>query len=102
MKQKLKKNWHIILIAILMVFSMSKCTQSCNRASTISTITLERDSLANVVDTLKQQNEILSVKLNGMQDNVDLLNGVNDKMREDKLKLDSIDRVNKWKNKSRK
>ena len=31
MKKFLKEKWQIIVIAILLIFGMSKCSQSCNR-----------------------------------------------------------------------
>ena len=32
----IKKNWKIILIAILVIFSLNKCTVACNRDTTIN------------------------------------------------------------------
>lgn len=41
----IKANWKVILICILMLFSVSKCTQSCNRDSEINRVNVVCDSL---------------------------------------------------------
>ena len=48
MKEKIKKNWYIIVIVILLIFGMNKCTTSCNRGHEINNLKQEvskRDSL---------------------------------------------------------
>ena len=89
--EKIKKNWHIIVIVVLLLFSLSKCTQSCNRATeidmNIQTI-VEKDS------TISALNDSI-VALNHR---IDLL--TNDKSNQEKLiesQKESIDKINEAK-----
>ena len=56
--EKIKKYWKEILIAILVIFSLSKCTTSCSRGRTIKKQNMElvqKDSL------IKVQNDSLNI-----------------------------------------
>ena len=72
MKEKIKKNWYIIVIVILLIFGMNKCSTSCNRGHEINNLKREvskRDSLLqNLSDTLYNkvhQIEMLELELKG-------------------------------------
>ena len=71
---KIKKNWKTILIVLLVLFSLNKCTVSCNRQGIIDKQNIEivkQDSL------IKAQNDsirILNVELIGKNDKEDALN----------------------------
>lgn len=71
---KIKKNWKSILIVLLVLFSLNKCTVSCNRQGVIDKQNIEiikQDSL------IKAQNDsirILNVELIGKNDKEDALN----------------------------
>ena len=86
--KKIKKNWHIIVIVLLLLFGMSKCTQSCNRSAEIdkNVVTIEKkDSLIKV---LKDSVVTLNHK-------IDLLR--NDKSNQEKLiesQKESINKIN--------
>ena len=70
MLDKIKNNWKIILIAILMLFSLNKCTQSCNRQIKINEQTIKIEQLDS---TLQAKNdEIISLK----RDTTDYLNRI--------------------------
>ena len=53
----IKKNWHIILIAILVIFSLNRCIVACNRDNKISQQQIEivhQDSVnKNQLDSIK-------------------------------------------------
>lgn len=89
--EKIKKNCHIIVIALLLLFGMSKCTQSCNRSTEINkniTTIEQKDSLIKVL-------EDSIVTLNH---NIDLLS--NDKSNQEKLiesQKESLDKINEAK-----
>lgn len=74
MMNKIKKNWKTILIVLLVLFSLNKCTVSCNRQGVIDKQNVEivkQDSL------IKAQNDsirILNVELIGKNDKEDALN----------------------------
>ena len=54
----IKKNWKIIVIVLLVLFGMNKCTVSCNRGTTINKQQIElfqKDSI------IKAQNDSLNI-----------------------------------------
>lgn len=57
---KIKKNWKEILIGLLVIFCMNKCTVSCNRGSKLDKATKEiatKDStIAAMSDSIKSLN----------------------------------------------
>lgn len=84
--EKLKKNWYIIVIVILLIFSLSKCTQSCNRQTTIDKTNVElvkKDSIIKVMN-----DSIVS-----LNHKIDLL--TNDKTNQEKLVETQQDAINK-------
>ena len=89
--EKIKKNWHIIVIVVLLLFGMSKCTQSCNRSTEINKniITIEqKDSLIKV----------LNDSVVTLNHKIDLLS--NDKSNQEKLiesQKESLDKINEAK-----
>lgn len=71
MIDKVKKNWKIILIGFLLLFSMNKCTQSCSRGGAIKKLNTEivtKDSIyniqKNIIDSLSLENKALDARLN--------------------------------------
>lgn len=71
---KLKKNWKILVIIILAIFALNKCTVSCNRSNELnnvkqtviqkdSVISLQKDSIITLNNTIKLYEE----KVNGLQ-----------------------------------
>jgi chromosome segregation ATPase len=102
MVNKLKKNWKTILIALLVLFSLNKCTVSCNRQGVIDKQTIElvqKDSIIvakqdtikakqetiekmmliiegknNVTDAHLDNKEFYEYKVNKLQDSIKVLN----------------------------
>ena len=89
--EKIKKNWYIIVIVVLLLFGMSKCTQSCNRSTEINkniTTIEQKDSLIKVLE-----DSVVS-----LNHKIDLLS--NDKSNQEKLiesQKESIDKINEAK-----
>ena len=70
MLDKVKKNWKTILIGVLMLFGLNKCTQSCNRQIKIDEQIVKIEQLDS---TLQEKNsEIVSLK----RDTSDYLNRI--------------------------
>lgn len=74
MKDFLNKHWKNIVIVILVLFSLNKCTVSCNRGNKLKQTNIEvmqRDSvITDMNDTikhLKAEIQILNEKLTGVQ-----------------------------------
>lgn len=83
--EKIKKHWKNILLIVLLLFSLSKCTQSCNRAGTIDKIQAENTvSLAKKDSTIKALSDSCTVlnttikvyeeRVSGMQQSLDIQN----------------------------
>lgn len=67
--EKIKQHWKVILICLLAMMWMSKCTTGCSQERTINTLKTElhqKDSVNTVLnakcDSLKTENTILNVK----------------------------------------
>lgn len=86
---KLKKNWKEILIAILILFGMNKCTASCNRGSKLNKANQEiayKDSLNKVMtDSIKS----LNVTIANLSDK----NGMLSEFNRQQTKSDSLNRA---------
>lgn len=72
MKEKLKKNWHIIVIVVLTFWGMNRCTTSCNSNhklndanKTIETMHSNIDSLNLVINHQSHMIDILNERLTG-------------------------------------
>ena len=72
----IKKNWQIILIVLLLLFGMNKCTVSCNRGNTIDkqqTEIVQKDSIIKVQsDSLN----ILKIRWTDAQTNQSTYQGI--------------------------
>ncbi len=101
----IKKNWKMILIGLLVIFSLNKCTVACNRDTKInkqqielvqkdSIIKVQADSL-NILkirwnDAQTNKNDIVGVALNSKQE---LTNQVNQLTNENKTLLQKINQL---------
>ena len=81
----IKKHWKNILLIVLLLFSLSKCTQSCNRAETIdkmgsenAELVVKKDSMIKALsDSCTVLNTTIKVyeeRVNGMQQSLDIQN----------------------------
>ena len=86
---KLKKNWKEILIVLLILFGMNKCTVSCNRGSKLNKANKEivyKDSLNKaMVDSIKS----LNVTIANLADK----NGMLSEFNRQQTKSDSLNRA---------
>ena len=86
---KLKKNWKEILIVLLILFGMNKCTVSCNRGSKLNKANQEivyKDSLNKAMaDSIKS----LNVTITNLADK----NGMLSEFNRQQTKSDSLNRA---------
>ena len=59
---KIKQHWKEILIGLLTLFSLNKCTQSCNRDTKINTQQIEIIQKDSIIKTQKEQLDILKIR----------------------------------------
>jgi len=86
MKEKLKKNWHIIVIIVLVLFSLSKCTQSCNRQ-------FECDTLNHTIEQKDSMLNVYNDSIITLNHKIDIL--MNDNENQEKLVETQKDAINK-------
>lgn len=101
----IKKNWKMVLIALLVVFSLNKCTVACNRDTKINkqqTELVQKDSIIKVQadslnilkirwdDAQTNKNDIVGVALNSKQE---LTNQVNQLTNENKTLSQKINQL---------
>ena len=67
---KLKKNWQIIVIVLLLLFSVSKCTQSCNRQGIVNRQAQQIEMLDSLCTSQEQTIQFL------VKDTADYLNQI--------------------------
>ena len=86
---KLKKNWKEILIVLLILFGMNKCTVSCNRGSKLNKVNQEivyKDSLNKAMtDSINS----LNVTIANLTDK----NGMLSEFNRQQTKSDSLNRA---------
>ena len=81
----IKKHWKNILLIVLLLFSLSKCTQSCNRAVTIDKMESENTELVakkdSIIKALSDSCTVLNTtikvyeeRVSGMQQSLDIQN----------------------------
>lgn len=71
---KIKKNWKSILIVLLVLFSLNKCTVSCNRQGVIDKQNIEIVKQDSIIKAQNDSIRILNVELIGKNDKEDALN----------------------------
>ena len=123
MLNKLKKNWKTVLIALLVLFSLNKCTVSCNRQGVIDkqnialvqkdniifakqdTIKAKQETIEkmmlviegknNVTDAHLDNKEFFEYRINKLNDSISVLNKANTKLKNDlKRKNGEISNLN--------
>lgn len=87
--EKIKKNWKTILIVLLVIFSLNKCTVSCNRGSKLSqaeqTISKQDSTIKVMNDSIKS----LNVTIANLADK----NGMLSEFNKQQSKSDSLNRA---------
>ena len=57
----MRKNWKNILIVVLVLFSLGKCTQSCNRSLRVDELESEAVTKESTINSLTKQVELLKI-----------------------------------------
>lgn len=109
MKEFINKHGLKIIIVILVLFGLNKCTVSCNRGNSINKLNLTNSELMQKVDSLTKVNDILSVRLDDGQKSqnayqniatgnqkalIDSINSLTNELNFTKRKLNTIQNEN--------
>ena len=95
---KIKQYWREVLIGLLVIFGLNKCTQSCNRATTIDEqtnridiITSQKDSVISILgDSINRLNIKLQVyeeKVAGLNQALSIQDEANKRISEAKKNI---------------
>lgn len=87
--EKIKKNWKTILIVVLLLFSLNKCTVSCNRGSKLKKANEELVIKDSIIKTLSDSVKSLNVTINNLNDK----NGMLSEFNKQQSKSDSLNRA---------
>ena len=77
MKEKLKKNWKTIVIVLLVLFSLNKCTVSCNRGQKLTKVNTELVQKDSMIKTMSDSIKTLNQSINSLSTQTDMLKGFN-------------------------
>ena len=90
----IKNHWKEIIIGLLIIFSLNKCTQSCSRQSKINEVNitiLEKDSIINSLnDSIYMLNTKLKVyeeKISGLNQSLTIQDEANKRISEAKKNI---------------
>ena len=72
----IKKNWKIILIALLVIFSLNKCTVACNRRHTIDNQATEIVKKDSIIKSKSDSLNILKIRWNDAQQSQSTYQGI--------------------------
>lgn len=87
--EKIKKNWKTILIVVLLLFSLNKCTVSCNRGSKLSKAEQEIVSKDSAIQKMSDSIKTLNVTIANLTDK----NGMLTEFNKQQSKSDSLNRA---------
>lgn len=89
MKEKLKKNWKTIVIVLLVLFSLNKCTVSCNRGQKLTKANTELVQKDSMIKAMSDSIKTLNQSINSLSTQTDMLKGFN----KQQAMSDSLNRV---------
>ena len=73
---KIKRNWKNILLIILILFSVSKCTSSCTRGKQIDKLNYQIVQMDSVIHTNGIELDKLNMRLDDAQTSIDSYKGI--------------------------
>lgn len=65
--EKIKKNWKTILIGLLVIFSLNRCTVACNRDTKINKQQVELKQQDSIIKSQKDSLNILKIRWDDSQ-----------------------------------
>ena len=74
--EKVKKNWKNILLILLVIFSMSKCTSSCSRGREIDRLNYQIVQMDSVITAQGIAFDKQSIELEGAKTSIDNYKGI--------------------------
>ena len=72
----IKDNWKIILIILLLLFGVSKCTSSCNRGNQIDKLNYQIVQMDSIITSNGIEMEKMNIKLDDAKSSIDSYKGI--------------------------
>jgi len=72
----IKDNWKIILIILLLLFGVSKCTSSCNRGNQIDKLNYQIVQMDSIITSNGIEIEKMNIKLDDAKSSIDSYKGI--------------------------
>ena len=72
----IKDNWKIILIILLLLFGVSKCTSSCNRGNQIDKLNYQIVQMDSIITSNGIEIERMNIKLDDAKSSIDSYKGI--------------------------
>ena len=76
MMEFIKKKWKVILIALLVIFSLNKCTVACNRSNVIDKQTIEIVQKDSIIKSKSDSLNILKIRWDDAQQSQSTYQGI--------------------------
>ena len=76
----MRKNWKNILIIVLALFSLGKCTQSCNRSLRVDELESEVMTKDSTINLLNKQVELLKIDTADYRGQINMYKGFTETM----------------------
>ena len=76
----MRKNWKNILIVVLALFSLGKCTQSCNRSLRVDELESEAVTKDSTINSLNNQVELLKIDTADYRGQINMYKGFTEAM----------------------
>ena len=76
----MRKNWKNILIIVLALFSLGKCTQSCNRSLRVDELESEVATKDSTINSLNKQVELLKIDTADYRGQINMYRGFTETM----------------------
>ena len=76
----MRKNWKNILIIVLALFSLGKCTQSCNRSLRVDELESEVAIKDSTINSLNKQVELLKIDTADYRGQINMYKGFTETM----------------------
>lgn len=90
----MRKNWKSILIILLVLFSLGKCTQSCNRSLKIDELESVVTSQDSIIESMSRQIELLQIDTTDYRGRLHMYEGFTETMTTTLEKQNNISEKN--------
>ena len=74
--QFIKKYWKEIIIVLLLIFSMNKCTTSCNRNQKLNKVNIEINKKDSLINELRKDSTLMATRFSDAKESNETYKGI--------------------------